>query len=184
LLASGGVTHFVLRPLHFVTTWRLNCYICGPTRRGDSVFVTMQGGNSCHHWKSRVLVVAWSHLFYAICIQLFKFFFIHVYIIHKYQFIAKLQMVVLAIVVCFQHSKWMPINTDWCMTSRGYPGPLFSISLYHYQVKDNWIVGQHGLFCKSVALFLPGTCVNFIPNSEGSLAPFLLVVCPTLFCNR
>jgi hypothetical protein len=32
LLASGGVTHFVLRPLHFVTAWRLNCYICGPTR--------------------------------------------------------------------------------------------------------------------------------------------------------
>jgi hypothetical protein len=58
-----GVTHFVLRPLHFVTTWRLNCYICGPTRRGDSVFVTMQGGDSCRHWKSRVLVVGWSHLF-------------------------------------------------------------------------------------------------------------------------
>jgi hypothetical protein len=78
-------------------------------------------------------------------------------------------MVVLAIDVCFQHSKWMPMNADWCVTSRGYPGPLFSISLYHYQVKDNWIVGQHGLFCKSVAVFLPGTCVNFIPNSEGSL---------------
>jgi hypothetical protein len=28
-----------------------------------------------------------------------------------------------------------------------------------------------------------GTCVNFIPNSEGSLALFLSVVCPTLFCN-
>jgi hypothetical protein len=47
LLASGGVTHFVLRPLHFVTAWRLNCYICGPTRRGDLVFVTMQGGDGC-----------------------------------------------------------------------------------------------------------------------------------------
>jgi hypothetical protein len=63
LLASGGVTHFVLMPLHFVTTKRLNCYICGPTRQGDLVFVTMQGGDSCRHWKSRVLVVAWSHLF-------------------------------------------------------------------------------------------------------------------------
>jgi hypothetical protein len=31
LLASGGegVTHFVLMPLHFVTTRRLNCYVCG-----------------------------------------------------------------------------------------------------------------------------------------------------------
>jgi hypothetical protein len=78
----------------------------------------------------------------------------------------------------------MPINADQCVTSRGYPGPLFSISLYHYQVKDNWIVGWHGLFCKSVAVFFPGTCVNFIPNSEGSLALFLSVVCPILFCNR
>jgi hypothetical protein len=33
-------------------------------------------------------------------------------------------------------------------------------------------------------LYWLGTCVNFIPNSEGSLALFLLVVCPTLFCNR
>jgi hypothetical protein len=32
-------------------------------------------------------------------------FFIHVYVIHKYQYIPKLQTVVLAIVVCFQHSK-------------------------------------------------------------------------------
>jgi hypothetical protein len=32
LFASGGVTHFVLTPLHFITTRRLNCYICGPTR--------------------------------------------------------------------------------------------------------------------------------------------------------
>jgi hypothetical protein len=39
--------------------------------------------------------------FYSICIQLFKFFFIHVNIIHKYQFIAKSQTVVLAIVICF-----------------------------------------------------------------------------------
>jgi hypothetical protein len=29
-----------------------------------------------------------------------------------------------------------------------------------------------------------GTCVNFILNSEGSLALFLSVVCPTLFCNQ
>jgi hypothetical protein len=78
----------------------------------------------------------------------------------------------------------MPMNADWCVTSRGYPGPLFSISLYHYQVTDNWIVGWHGLFCKLVAVFLPGTFVNFIPNSEGSLALFLSVVCPMLFCNR
>jgi hypothetical protein len=49
LLASGGITYFILRPLHFVTTWRLNCYICGPTRQVISVFVTMQGGNSCRH---------------------------------------------------------------------------------------------------------------------------------------
>jgi hypothetical protein len=33
-------------------------------------------------------------------------------------------------------------------------------------------------------LYWLGTCVNFIPNSEGSLSLFLLVVCPTLFCNR
>jgi hypothetical protein len=33
-------------------------------------------------------------------------------------------------------------------------------------------------------LYWLGTCVNFIPNSEGSLALFLLVVCPTLFCNQ
>jgi hypothetical protein len=89
LLASGGVTHFVLMPLHFVTTRRLNCYVCGPTRLVSMAFVTMQGGNLCCHWKSRVLVVAWSHLFYAICIQLFKIYFIHVCIIHKSQFIAK-----------------------------------------------------------------------------------------------
>jgi hypothetical protein len=59
--------------------------------------------------------------------------------------------------MCFQHSKWMPINADRCVTSRGYPGPLFSIFLYHYQVKGNWIVGRHGLFCKSVVLFLAGS---------------------------
>jgi hypothetical protein len=33
-------------------------------------------------------------------------------------------------------------------------------------------------------LYWLGTCVNFIPNSEGSLALFLLVVCPMLFCNQ
>jgi hypothetical protein len=49
LLASGGVTHFILMPLHFVTTRRLNCYVCGPTRQVSVVFVTMQGGNSTHH---------------------------------------------------------------------------------------------------------------------------------------
>jgi hypothetical protein len=33
-------------------------------------------------------------------------------------------------------------------------------------------------------LYWLGTCVSFIPNSEGSVALFLSVVCPTLFCNR
>jgi hypothetical protein len=33
-------------------------------------------------------------------------------------------------------------------------------------------------------LYWLGTCVNFIPNSEWSLALFLSVVCPTLFCNQ
>jgi hypothetical protein len=46
-------------------------------------------------------------------------------------------MVVLVIVICFQHSKWMLINADQCVTSIDYPGLLFPISLYHYQVKDN-----------------------------------------------
>jgi hypothetical protein len=33
-------------------------------------------------------------------------------------------------------------------------------------------------------LYWLGTCVNFISNSEGSLALFLSVVCPMLFCNQ
>jgi hypothetical protein len=33
-------------------------------------------------------------------------------------------------------------------------------------------------------LYWLGTCVNFIPNSERSVALFLSVVCPTLFCNQ
>jgi hypothetical protein len=33
-------------------------------------------------------------------------------------------------------------------------------------------------------LYWLGTFVNVIPNSEGSLALFLSVVCPTLFCNQ
>jgi hypothetical protein len=41
-----------------------------------------------------------------------------------------------------------------------------------------WFVLQIG--CCILAWDL---CVNFIPNSEGSLALFLSVVCPTLFCN-
>jgi hypothetical protein len=49
LLASGGVTHFVLMPLHFVTARRLNCYVCGPTRQVSVVFVTMQGGDFTRH---------------------------------------------------------------------------------------------------------------------------------------
>jgi hypothetical protein len=32
-------------------------------------------------------------------------------------------------------------------------------------------------------LYRLGTCVNFIPNSEWSIALFPLVVCPTFFCN-
>jgi hypothetical protein len=77
LLVSGGVTHCILMPLHFLTA-RLSGYACGPTRQVSAVFVAMQGHNSCNHWKSWVLVVAWSHVFYAICIQLFKLLFIHV----------------------------------------------------------------------------------------------------------
>jgi hypothetical protein len=68
LLASKGVTHFVMMPLHFLTT-RLTCYVCAPTRQVSAVFVTMQGGDSCRHWKSRLLVISWSYLFYVICIQ-------------------------------------------------------------------------------------------------------------------
>jgi hypothetical protein len=33
-------------------------------------------------------------------------------------------------------------------------------------------------------LYWLGTCVNFIPNREGSIALFLSVVCPCFFCNR
>jgi hypothetical protein len=44
LLASGGVTHFVLMPLHFVTARRLNCYVCGPTRQVILVFVLHKQG--------------------------------------------------------------------------------------------------------------------------------------------
>jgi hypothetical protein len=92
--------------------------------------------------------------------------------IYKYQLIAKLPMVTLAIVVCFQHSKWMPINADQCVTSRGYPGPLFSISLYHYQAKGTELLGD--IVCSAnQLLYWLGTCVNFIPNGEGSLALFL-----------
>jgi hypothetical protein len=44
----------------------------------------------------------------------------------------------------------------------------------------------HTLFLASTyqiqLLYWLGTCVNFIPNSEGSLALFLSVVCPMLFC--
>jgi hypothetical protein len=56
-VASGGVTYFILLPLHFLSG-RLSCYVCGPTRWVSVVFVTMHGGNSTHHWKSRVLVLS------------------------------------------------------------------------------------------------------------------------------
>jgi hypothetical protein len=55
---GGGVTHLILMPLHFVTARRLNCYICGTTRRVSVVFVTMQGADSTHDRKSRVLVLS------------------------------------------------------------------------------------------------------------------------------
>jgi hypothetical protein len=59
----------------------------------------------------------------------------------------------------------MPINANRCVTSRNYPGPLFSISLYHYQVKDNWIVGRHGLFCRLVGALENGSfCTVFSEN--------------------
>jgi hypothetical protein len=67
-LGSGWVTHCILMPLHFFSA-KLSGFVCGPTRQVSAVFVTMQGCKSCCHWKSRVLVVAWSHVFYPICIQ-------------------------------------------------------------------------------------------------------------------
>jgi hypothetical protein len=59
-------------------------------------------------------------------------------------------------------------------------------------LQDWW---QEGTFALTHTLFLActswirllywlDTCVNFILNSEGSLALFLLVVCPTLFSNQ
>jgi hypothetical protein len=45
----------------------------------------------------------------------------------------------------------------------------------------NLIVACTSLIC---LLYWLGTCVNFIPNSEWSLALFPSVVCPTLLCNR
>jgi hypothetical protein len=78
------------------------------------------------------------------------------------------------------------------VTSRGYPGQLFSISLYHYPSLCTIIKHKETEFLGNVVcsanwpgwlLYWLGTCVNFIPNSEGSLALFLLVVCPMLFCN-
>jgi hypothetical protein len=57
-------------------------------------------------------------------------------------------------------------------------------------LQDRWWEGTftctHTLLlaCTSPILLLywQVNCVNFIPNSEWSLALFLLVVCPTLFC--
>jgi hypothetical protein len=43
------------------------------------------------------------------------------------------------------------------------------------------IVACTSLIC---LLYWLGTCVNFIPNSEWSLALFPSIVCPTLFCNQ
>jgi hypothetical protein len=54
--------------------------------------------------------------------------------------------------------------------------------------QEGTITHTHTLFlaCTSMIwlLYWLGTCVNFILNSEWSLALFLLVVCPTLFWNQ
>jgi hypothetical protein len=58
--------------------------------------------------------------------------------------------------------------------------------------QDTWREGAFActhtliLACTSLIhlVYWLGTCVNFIPNSEWSLALFTLVVCPTLFFNR
>jgi hypothetical protein len=61
-----------------------------------------RGFDICHHARSRLMlplkVPGVSHCFITYLLgklyTIFKFFFIHVYIIHKYQFIAKSQTVV------------------------------------------------------------------------------------------
>jgi hypothetical protein len=59
-------------------------------------------------------------------------------------------------------------------------------------LQDRWQEGAFActhtliVICTSLIwlLYWLDTCVNFIPNSEWSLALFPSVVCPTLFCNR
>jgi hypothetical protein len=58
-------------------------------------------------------------------------------------------------------------------------------------LQDRWREGAftctHTLFLACTyqirLLYWLSTCVNFIPNSQGSLALFLSVVCPMLFSN-
>jgi hypothetical protein len=232
-----------------------------PTRRVSVVFVTMQGGNSCCHWKSRVLVLSWSHLFYVICIQQFKFIFLHEYIIQKKtidtqitnnyfghsHLLPTLQMdanqcrlmcdlqrlsrttflhlsvplsserwlncwatlFVLKIGCCIGRALKCEFHTEqWgepCSVPVGCLPHAFLQSIVCKSAVNclkSWRVAllsqvwwQEGAFacthtsffaCTSQIwwLYWLGTCVNFIPNSEWSLALFLLVVCPMLFCNQ
>jgi hypothetical protein len=64
------------------------------------------------------------------------------------------------------------MDANQCATSRGHPGLLFSISLYHYQVKATELLGD--VICSA----------NQLLYWLHSLALFLLVVCPMLFCNQ
>jgi hypothetical protein len=50
------------------------------------------------------------------------------------------------------------MDANQCVTSRGYPGPLLSISPYHYQAKGNWIIGLHCLLFKLVAVLAGHLC--------------------------
>jgi hypothetical protein len=49
LLASGGVTHYILTPPHFLTA-RLSCYVCGPTRQVSAVAL-------CTKWREKKGVI-------------------------------------------------------------------------------------------------------------------------------
>jgi hypothetical protein len=63
-----------------------------------------------------------------------------------------------------------------------------AVLLSHDTWREGAFARTHTLIvtCTSLIrlLYWLGTCVNFILNSEWSLALFPLVVCPTLFCNR
>jgi hypothetical protein len=169
-------------------------------------------------------------------------------------------MVILVIVICFQHSKWMPINVWPPEVIQDHSSPSLCTIIKHKATEllgnvvcyanqprlvavlaghlcefhtEQWgepcsvpvgclphpflqlIVCKSASYClkslrvalllqdrqregafacthafvpclylsDSVSVLAWHLCVNFIPNSEGSLALFLLVVCPTLFCN-